>query len=83
MKELGEIVEVVIPSKRDRRGRRYGFVRFANMVDENMLAIKLDSVILDGRKMFANLPRFQRSKVISSSESKRIGTFGGIQNNKE
>lgn len=27
LKELGKIVEVVIPNKRDRRGRRYGFAR--------------------------------------------------------
>lgn len=60
LKELRKIVEVVIPSKRDRRGRRYGFTRYVNVVDENLKAIKLDSVILEGRKMFANLPRFQR-----------------------
>lgn len=67
MKELGEVIEVVIPSKMDRRGRMYGFVRFANVEDENMLAIKLDNVILDGRNMCANMPRFQRSQATGTS----------------
>lgn len=58
LKEFGELDEVVIPPKRDRRGRIYGFARFLNVADEKYLAIKLDSVILKGRKLFANLPRF-------------------------
>lgn len=28
LKEYGELEEVVIPPRRDRRGRRYGFSRF-------------------------------------------------------
>lgn len=60
LKELGEIVDVVIPSKRDRRGRRYSFTRSINVEDEKLLAIKLDNVILEGRKLFANFPRLQR-----------------------
>lgn len=77
MKDLGEVVEVVIPPKQDRKGRRYGFVRFANVVEEKLLAIKLHSLILDGRKMFANLPRFQRSNVSESSDSNRRVYHGG------
>lgn len=59
LKELGEMNEVVIPPKRDMRGRRYMFARFFNMVNEKLMAVKLDNVVLEGRKLFANLPRFQ------------------------
>lgn len=59
LKELGEIVEVVIPYKRDRRGRRYSFACYNNVEDEKLLAIKLDNFILEDRKLFANLLRFQ------------------------
>lgn len=45
-KELGDIGEVIIPPKRDRRGRRYGFVRFINVEDVKRLATKMDNVIL-------------------------------------
>ncbi|XP_058732678.1 uncharacterized protein LOC131604238 [Vicia villosa] len=61
-KDLGEVDEVVIPPRKDKRGRRYCFVRFLNVKDVNLMATKLDSMVLDGRKLFANLPRFQRSR---------------------
>lgn len=60
-KELGEIAEVIIPPRRDRKGRRYGFVLYTIVSDEMLLATKLDNIILDGRKIFANIPRFQRN----------------------
>lgn len=59
-KELGEL-EVVIPPRRDRRGRGFGFVRFANVKDEKLLAIKLDNLVLDGRKLYANVPRYKQT----------------------
>src|SRR4051812_31435620 len=41
LKDFGDIVEVVIPAKRDKRGRRYCFARFANVADVQLLATKL------------------------------------------
>ncbi|XP_058732793.1 uncharacterized protein LOC131604365 [Vicia villosa] len=58
--KMGEIDEVFIPSKRDKRGRRYGFARFFNVKDERLMATKLDNMFLDGRKLFVNIPRFKR-----------------------
>lgn len=60
LKEYGALSEVVFPSRRDKRGRRYGFTRFLNVEDEILLAIKLDNVIFEGMNLYANLPRFQR-----------------------
>lgn len=60
LKEFGDLEEVVIPPKRDIRGRRYGFTRFLNVTNKKLFAIKLDIVMLEGRKLFANIPRFQR-----------------------
>lgn len=59
--DLGDIDEVVIPPRRDGRGRRFGFVQFLNIKDEVLLATKLDSIELEGRKIYANLPRFHRA----------------------
>lgn len=53
-KELGLVEKVVIPLKKDKFGRRYGFVRFLNVQDTKLLAIKLDNVVLEGRKLYAN-----------------------------
>lgn len=58
LKEFRELVVVVIPPKRDRRGRGFGFSRFSNVAGEKLLAINLDSIVLEDRKLFANLPRF-------------------------
>lgn len=59
-KDLGDIDEVIIPPKRNVRGKRYEFVRFFNVEDVRVLATKLDDILLDGRKIFANIPRFHR-----------------------
>lgn len=57
---MGEIDEVVISPRRDKRGRRFGFVRFMNVKDEDPLAIKLDNIVLEGRKIYVNLSKFMR-----------------------
>ncbi|CAI8614976.1 unnamed protein product [Vicia faba] len=59
-KENGEIDEVIIPPKRDKRGKRFGFVRFFNVADERLMVIKLDNIIIGTKKIHANLPRFNR-----------------------
>lgn len=84
-KELSEIDEVVIPPKRDRRERRYDFVRFIKVKDVKLLTIKMDSLVLEGRKLFVNLPRFQRVKKEDVSlkrkggvaEARFLGAKGG------
>lgn len=52
-------MEVIISPRRDRTGRRSGFARFANVKDEQMLGITLDNVVLDGKKLYVNLPRLK------------------------
>ncbi|XP_058726466.1 uncharacterized protein LOC131597816 [Vicia villosa] len=75
-KDFGVIDEVVIPPKRDKFGRRYGFVRFFNVEEEKLLGIKCDSTILEGRKMHANLPRFQRQVKDTAISFRNTGRGG-------
>ncbi|XP_058733331.1 uncharacterized protein LOC131604934 [Vicia villosa] len=84
-KEFGVIDEVVIPSKWDKFGRRYGFVRFFDVEDEKLLGIKLDSLILEGRKLHANLPRFQRLAKNKEMLLRNTGRGGkeGVKERKE
>ncbi|XP_058775601.1 uncharacterized protein LOC131649870 [Vicia villosa] len=58
---IGEIVEVVIPPKRNKLGKRFGFARFKDVEDVRRLAVKLDNVFIDGTKIHANPPRFERN----------------------
>lgn len=62
LKDLGDINEVIIPPKRDKRGNKYVFVRFFNVRDERTLVAKLGNTFIEGRKLFTNLPRFHRNK---------------------
>ncbi|KAI5415173.1 hypothetical protein KIW84_040576 [Lathyrus oleraceus] len=58
---FGEVDEVVIPMKKDVRGKRYGFVRFFNVVDSRRLACKLDNIFVENVKLQVNIPRFSRN----------------------
>jgi hypothetical protein len=56
----GDVSEVVIPAKRDRGGRRFGFVRFNQVTDERRFEYELDKLIIGRNKITVNLSRFQR-----------------------
>ncbi|XP_058775700.1 uncharacterized protein LOC131649953 [Vicia villosa] len=58
--DFGLVVEVVIPPKRDKRGKRYGFVRFRKVRDARLLEAELDNICIKDKKIHANVPRFQR-----------------------
>lgn len=51
---------MVILSKRDARGKRYGFVRFFDVKEPRVLAKKLDNIFLENDKIYVNLPKFAR-----------------------
>jgi hypothetical protein len=56
----GDIREVVIPAKRDKGGRRFGFARFDQVTDSRRFAIELDNLIIGRDKISVNLSRFNR-----------------------
>ncbi|KAI5412726.1 hypothetical protein KIW84_057384 [Lathyrus oleraceus] len=59
-KEYGIVIKVFIPARRDNRGKWYGFVRYIKVNDERLMVAKLDNIQIEGRKIFANVPRFKR-----------------------
>ncbi|XP_058765551.1 uncharacterized protein LOC131639053 [Vicia villosa] len=63
---IGRVVEVSISPRRNSLGKCFGFARFIDVEDERMLGVRLDNVQILGKKIHANIPRFQRS-------SKRVG----------
>jgi hypothetical protein len=56
----GDIIEVVIPAKLDKGGRRFGFARFNHVTDVRRFAIELDNMIIGRDKISVNLSRFHR-----------------------
>lgn len=80
--KYSEVDEVVIPAKKDIRGNRYGFVCFFDVEYKRLLAIKLDSIYLEERKIRVNVPRFSRRVgdihgLMASSEERKA--FGGAR----
>ncbi|XP_058776600.1 uncharacterized protein LOC131650917 [Vicia villosa] len=58
--KYGDIDEMVIPLKKDIRSNIYGFVRYFDVEGERLMAIKLDNIFMEERKIRANIPRFNR-----------------------
>lgn len=56
-------MEVVIPPRRDKHGKRFGFVRFHDVRKPEVFAEELDKIIIGAKKINVNLPRFQREWV--------------------
>ncbi|CAI8618038.1 unnamed protein product [Vicia faba] len=72
---IGEVIEVVIPPRRNKVGKKFGFARFQKVEDEKVFVVKLDNVMIEGRKIHANLPRFDRKAEGSRSEDVKRGKF--------
>ncbi|KAI5398482.1 hypothetical protein KIW84_064028 [Lathyrus oleraceus] len=82
---FGEVDEVVIPLKKDIRGKRYGFVRFFNVIDSRRLACKLDNIFVENVKLQVNIPRFSRiSKSFDSIRNQnRVSRIGWMEKSRD
>ncbi|XP_058765384.1 uncharacterized protein LOC131638856 [Vicia villosa] len=57
---IGNTVEVAIAPRRNKLGKRFGIARFSDVEDARGLGVKLDNVAFEGKKIHANIPRFER-----------------------
>ncbi|GJT54095.1 nucleotide-binding alpha-beta plait domain-containing protein [Tanacetum coccineum] len=73
-KQYGHVVDSFIPSKKSKNGKRFGFVRFINVFNEERLVNNLCTIWIDRHKLHANVARFQRPQVKKERD-------GGKQNN--
>lgn len=58
----GRAMDVYIPLKKDKWGRRFGFVRFLEVHNPKLLELKLDKIYIGNQKLRANLSRFSRNQ---------------------
>lgn len=61
-REFGDVDEVIVPGSRDKYGKRFDFVRFFEVSDPVLLTVKLDNNYLGEKKLFVNIPCFQRGE---------------------
>lgn len=57
----GSVGDVYIPPKRDKSGKRFGFVRFKDVRKPKELEAKLCDIRLGTHRLRVNLPMFQHS----------------------
>ncbi|PWA68268.1 hypothetical protein CTI12_AA310550 [Artemisia annua] len=78
-KTYGHVVDSFIPTKRAKNGKRFGFVRFINVLDVDRFVGNLCTVWIDRHKLFANVARFQRNT--TSGSFAKVKTTGGSRVN--
>ncbi|GKV10561.1 hypothetical protein SLEP1_g21905 [Rubroshorea leprosula] len=72
--KYGRIYSIYSPERRDRFGRRFGFVRFLEVKDKKELERQLDQIWIGHTKLRANIPRFKEEDRNGKKESKpKIG----------
>ncbi|GKC34187.1 nucleotide-binding alpha-beta plait domain-containing protein, partial [Tanacetum coccineum] len=60
-KQYGHIVDTFIPTKRSKTSKRFGFVRFINVFNEERLVNNLCTVWIDRSRLHANIARYHRT----------------------
>nr|GEW58132.1 nucleotide-binding alpha-beta plait domain-containing protein [Tanacetum cinerariifolium] len=72
-KQYGYVVDVFIPNRRSKAGKRFGFVRFIKIFDMERLVNNLCTVWVGRHKIHANLARFQRTPLNKSNNQSNNG----------
>ena len=62
----GMVKDVFIPSKKNREGKRFGFVRFTDEGNGEDLLLKLEQIRMHSTKLKVNLSRFERDVGVST-----------------
>lgn len=74
----GKVVDVYVPAKRDKKGGRYGFVKFIRVEDDLELENRLQQIWIGTFKL-----RGHRSKTREGSEQARESYVPGLRQVKE
>jgi RNA recognition motif-containing protein len=75
--KYGQVGDVYIPNKVDKRGKRFGFVKFKNVTDIEDKCLQLADVWCGSFKLWINHSRFGRNTGRSSQEEARALKEGG------
>ncbi|KAJ4829457.1 hypothetical protein Tsubulata_015709 [Turnera subulata] len=70
MSKYGDVMDVFIPAKPNKWGKRYAFVRFKNNVNATYLTQRINSMVVDGERIWSCLAR-GRSGSLKASEGRQ------------
>ncbi|GKB82576.1 RNA-directed DNA polymerase, eukaryota [Tanacetum coccineum] len=78
----GKVIDVFIPNRRSKAGKRFAFVRFIRVNDLDRLVGNLCTIWIGRFHLHANVARFERAnkpvKPSGPSQSNAHGTFGSL-----
>jgi hypothetical protein len=75
--KYGHVGDVYIPNKVDKRGKRFGFVKFKNVTDIDDMSLRLADVRCGSFKLWINHSRFGRNTGRQSLPEVRVANEGG------
>ncbi|KAI5396690.1 hypothetical protein KIW84_062781 [Lathyrus oleraceus] len=81
-KEYKLVTKVFILARRDKKGKTSGFVCLKKVKEERIMVVKLDSIQIQGRKIYVNTLRFNRGvKALSKRQQAEqfVGRVGNAQ----
>lgn len=70
----GRVLDFFIPSKRDKNGKRFGFVRMTEFFNAKELELQLERIWLGSYKPRVNVMRFER-RLQETFKSRNKGIF--------
>ncbi|XP_057793292.1 uncharacterized protein LOC131009909 [Salvia miltiorrhiza] len=73
-KEIGRVIYIFYPKKRDIRGKPFGFVRFQKRNDRDWILEEMNNIWIGSYKTRAYLPRFDRP--LTETLNNKIGGVG-------
>lgn len=72
LQEIESVRDLFIPQRRDKKGKRFGFVRFGRDIDIRGVEDKLNNIWFDSFKLRENISKF--SKDLGKTSAKDGGT---------
>lgn len=75
-KDVGRVLDIFIPKKRDKQGKRFGFVRFSTAVRREEILDRLNKVWIGSHIIRAFLPRYQRAPENLVVRARNVDTKG-------
>lgn len=72
-RSVGKVINVTIPKKRAKNGKRFAFVRFQKERDEATLISRAKTVWIGLNRLLANVARFDKIGDYKPDKASRIG----------
>ncbi|GKV14959.1 hypothetical protein SLEP1_g25757 [Rubroshorea leprosula] len=70
--KFGRVFDIYSPSRRSKKGYRFGFVRFLDVKNTKELERRLDQIWVGEFKLWVNIPRFRNEELNRGVEHRKV-----------